>query len=191
MEISIKNVEIAIIGAGHGGLVTATHLSNHGYDVHVFEKLSEEKIGYEWHDAIDPKVFSYIELPELIQDLEYSIVLNHRYIFPEQKKPMNMNLPPEERSWAIHRKSLIKKLLNIAKKAGVIIHYGIDINKPLLENDIIQGIIVEGNEIRANLVIDNAGLFTPIRSNLPESYGITRDFHRGQIFTHIGHILMR
>jgi flavin-dependent dehydrogenase len=115
-------------------------------------------------------------------------MFNYNFLSPDQKTMLATNLPPENREWSIARRILIKNLVERAKSAGVHFHFSTKVLNPLIEKNEIIGIIYEQNgqtqteTIKAKLIIDNAGLHTPIRSNLPDSFNITQKLCRGQIF---------
>jgi len=55
--------KIAIVGAGHGGLVAAHILGRHGYKVDIFEKNKQGEVSYDWHDDVTPHVFTRLNIP--------------------------------------------------------------------------------------------------------------------------------
>jgi flavin-dependent dehydrogenase len=174
--------DICVVGAGHGGLVTAIWLARNGYPVHVFERLAEDQMGHDWRDDIDWHAFHYAGLDDILAQDEYYVMLNYTFISPDQKTAITTKLQPHEREWSVDRKILIRNLIKRAKEAGVTFHFKTPITEPLLENDRIIGVKANDQEIRAALVIDNAGLHTPIRPKLPSHYQIPAQLHRGEIF---------
>ncbi|HOO23383.1 MAG TPA: NAD(P)/FAD-dependent oxidoreductase [Clostridia bacterium] len=173
--------KILIAGAGHGGLVTGAYLAEKGFDVEVFEKEKRENLGYDWHDTIKNYTFALAGIkvnPEDIayrkDNIFYPPSLGIEVIVPET--------PREKVDLEVDRKTLYDYLIDNAVSKGVKIHYEKKVNGPLIVNGKIAGLIVCGEEIKADLVIDAAGMYSPVRELLPESYGINSAFSEGDVF---------
>jgi flavin-dependent dehydrogenase len=180
----LVSVEISIVGAGPGGLITGSILAKNGYDVHIFECNDEQKLGYDWRDDIDWRAFNYIGIPvsEILDESEHYVMMNYTFTSPDEKTEMTTNIPPESREWSIDRKILIRNLIRYAKKCGVIFHFGCIVQKPIIKEGKITGVITSQGSINANIIIDNAGLSTPIRTQMPEAYLMPKKLNRGEIF---------
>lgn len=174
--------KIVVAGAGHGGLVSAIKLCENGYDVTVYEKSNEASMGYDWTDDFDINVFDEVELPRPRKSTYY---LKHNWTFvsPDKETYVSINIPEADRDVSMERKPLIKHLIDLAKETGVKIHYGITVKGPCIENDKVVGIIFDdGNAVRADLVIDAAGLKSPIREQLPDGYGVVKKWKERESF---------
>ena len=57
--------KIIVIGAGHGGLITASLLSKYGFDVTIYEKRLEKDLGYDWQDTFNISPFVKLGIPIL------------------------------------------------------------------------------------------------------------------------------
>jgi heterodisulfide reductase subunit A-like polyferredoxin len=47
-DTHLTRPKIAVIGAGLTGVSAAAHIIGHGFDVHIFEKGSEDNVGGIW-----------------------------------------------------------------------------------------------------------------------------------------------
>ena len=174
--------EIIIAGAGHGGLITSIKLAKKGYNVHIFEKKKRiEDISWDWCDIFDINVFNRINLPKPDKSL-YDIPINSYFVSPDEKHELFIKLPEEKRGISMDRKILINYLIKLAEDAGVHIHLNEKINAPIIKENKIVGIKLKTSEVKGDLIIDSAGIKTPIRTQLPENYGLRKSLKRGEIF---------
>jgi len=174
--------KIIVAGAGHGGLVAAAYLAEQGYDVKVFEKKKREDLGYDWHDTIGRDTFEYAGIKEY-DSSELSPRRNSTFYAPSLKTPVSFDVEPGREAWEIERKTLYDYLIKNAETKGVKMNYSVNISSPLLDkNDNVSGIIADGKEIPADLVIDSAGLFSPVIAGLPAKYGIFDTYTNRDIF---------
>ncbi len=165
--------KIIVAGAGHGGLVAAIKLAESGHEVLVFEKKEKENMGMPQSDAVEKSAFAYadIPIPEGCKTVRNAITF-----IPKEKGVAPFTLPPpEEESVLIDRKILINTLLDLCEKAGVQIFYGIEIIAPILLGNRVCGIKTAGQDFYADLVIDACGVYSPVRSNLPDYMCINRE----------------
>ena len=178
--------KILVAGAGHGGLSAAINLAKSGYDVTVYEKQKRDEMGYDWEDAIELSAFDFAEIER--PDESIYIKSHHMaYMSPNGKHVLHM--PYDKgigRRVHMERKGLIKHMLSEAEKAGVKLVFETEIVAPIFENNRIAGMIikdVEGEKrLESDLLIDAAGLFSPIRMQLPASAGIVKEFSDRNIF---------
>ncbi|TFF99061.1 MAG: hypothetical protein EU540_07300, partial [Promethearchaeota archaeon] len=174
--------EIIVAGAGHGGLITSIKLAKKGYDVHIFErKKNIEDLSWDWCDIFDFNVFDRIKLPKPDNSL-YEIPINIQFVSPDEKHELFIDLPVEKRGISMERKILIKFLIEFAKDAGVNIHLNERVDKPVIKEKKIIGLKLKTSEVKGDLIIDSAGINTPIRTQLPENYGLNESLKRGEVF---------
>ncbi|TFG23438.1 MAG: NAD(P)/FAD-dependent oxidoreductase [Promethearchaeota archaeon] len=174
--------EIIVAGAGHGGLITSIKLAKKGYDVHIFErKKNIEDLSWDWCDIFDYNVFDRIKLPKPDNSL-YEIPINIQFVSPDEKHELFIDLPVEKRGISMERKILIKFLIEFAKDAGVNIHLNERVDKPVIKEKKIIGLKLKTSEVKGDLIIDSAGINTPIRTQLPENYGLNESLKRGEVF---------
>ena len=80
------------------------------------------------------------------------------------------------------RKSLISLLIEYAEKCGAKIRFGVEIKAPVIERDKVSGIETSDGKFEADLVIDSAGVFSPLRTQLPDKFGIEKLPKHGDLF---------
>lgn len=175
--------KILIAGCGHGGLVAGSYLSEKGYDVSIYEAQKREDLGYNWGDTIELNALDYASI-KLKSDKELIAVEKSSFYAPSLKTPLYFSYPEDSKIYEIERKLLYKYLIDRAIKAGVKIYYKHKVENVVTEkvrNKII-GLIVNGKEVLGDLIIDSAGMFSPVRLNLPECYQIQKELKSGQTF---------
>lgn len=178
--------KILVAGAGHGGLSAAINLAKAGYDVTVIEKQARADMGYDWEDALELSAFDFAEIAR--PDESIYIKSHHMaYMTPDGEYVLNM--PYDKgigRRVHMERKGLIAHLLSEAEKAGVKLVFEKEIISPVVERNWVKGMrIKDGDEeviLESDLLIDAAGLFSPIRMQLPASAGIVKEFSDRNIF---------
>ena len=172
--------KIIVAGAGHGGLIAAAHLAQKGYDVTVYERNKRKELGYDWLDAIDPKVFDEVGLPHI---KEGSFERNGDMMFYNPALSAPILVPEEgEGSAKIERKYIYDKMIRFAKESGVKIVYHTTVLSPIMDGTRVAGINTTEGKIYADLIIDSCGIDSPLRSNLPHACDIIRDYEYGDCF---------
>lgn len=174
--------KIIVAGAGHGGLSAAAILAKNGYDVTVYEKQTPDTIGHDWHDAMDIPAFRFADIPIPPEEC-FKRGLHMCYYNPKKTVKLNMDEGPGASSSdgiTIDRKFLIRYLSDHCKTCGVKFVYGADIRNALTEGTRVIGIsaVIDGEEkeIFGDMIIDAAGMYSPLRSNLPDEFGIQKHF---------------
>lgn len=173
---------IIVAGAGHGGLTAAAYLAKAGYQVDLYERNKREDLGYDWHDTMNNRTFEYAGITE-INKKDLHNRKDSTFYAPSLRTQISFDVPVGKVDVEIERKVLYNYLINNAVDKGVKIHYETKIKAPLIDKtgDVI-GLIVDDKEIRADMVIDSAGMHSAIRNNLPESYNINKAYKGNQIF---------
>lgn len=183
----MKNILVA--GAGHGGLSAAAILAKNGYDVTVVEKSSRADIGHDWIDAMDIPAFRFADIP--IPDEEnFTRGLHMCYFNPKKTKKLNMDAGPglsASDNITIDRKFLINYLIDHCEACGVRFIFDTAITSAITDgNDTVLGVnaLSNGEEIQffADMTIDAAGMNSPVRRSLPESFGIQKDIPEDETF---------
>lgn len=166
---------ILVAGAGHGGLSAAIHLAKAGFDVTVVEKQARDALGYDWDDAIRRNTFQHADLPNPPEDL---FIHGERmsYRGPSKRKVVIAPNPPSSNCVFIDRKGLLKYLLDLAEESGVRLRFERKILGAVVEGDRVTGLRVAcpagETFMPADLVIDAAGMHSPVRASLPAEAGI-------------------
>lgn len=165
-----KNIIIA--GAGHGGIVAGYYLAQNGYTVTVYEKKKKNRLGYPQADAIHLDGFeeSGIPVPE-----EYKVKRT-----PITFSVLGTDLPPvtqgdsgETYNVEIDRKALYKYLIGMAEEVGVRFVYDCEIVAPIVLGSRVAGLKTAKGDVYGDLIIDACGMYSPVRSQLPEFMNIT------------------
>ena len=172
--------KIVIAGAGHGGLVAGAVLAQAGYDVTVYERKIRSELGYDWEDAIDMRVFAECGL-EPPKKEHYSFNGDMKYYNPNLKAPLVV--PANGKGSAVfERREIYDVLIDNAEKSGVRIIYSTEILSPVMDGLRVVGIRTSDGVVDADLVIDAAGINTPLRSRLPVCCNVDRDYGYGECF---------
>ena len=175
---------IIVAGAGHGGLTAAYNLAKIGYDVTVFEMKEKDELGHDWHDGLDFSAFDGSGIPRPNEDM-YTMGIPQ--VFHNPSCTASVKIPHEGRDgFNMDRKVLIRYLADCAEKAGAKLRFGIRVLGPVTIGSKVIGIkYSENSEIRTalcDLVIDAAGVHSPVRRNLPQKCGIENDILPKDIF---------
>ena len=172
--------KIVVAGAGHGGLVAGAILAQAGYDVTVYERKIQSELGYDWEDAIDLRVFAECGLePPQKDEIEFNGDM--KYYNPNLKAPLVVRSNGKG-SAVFERKEIYDVLLKNAEQSGVKIIYSTEILSPVMDGLRVVGIRTSDGVVDADLVIDAAGINTPLRSRLPVCCNVDRDYGYGECF---------
>ncbi|MEX2682041.1 MAG: NAD(P)/FAD-dependent oxidoreductase [Candidatus Sigynarchaeota archaeon] len=174
---------ITIAGAGHGGLVAGILLVRNGFDVTLFEQNSRDALGYDWHDDFYLESFDKAGLPRPPSS-DFTRRKNISFHSPGLTHVLSTNVPENQLEIQMDRKVLYARLLAHAEEAGVKLNFNTHVSGPLVKGHpaIVCGLVVDGKEIEADLVIDAAGLSSPVRRGLPADYHITHDVVAPDVF---------
>ncbi|MBR1747425.1 MAG: NAD(P)/FAD-dependent oxidoreductase [Clostridia bacterium] len=178
-------MKIIVAGAGHGGLVAGALLSKNGHDVTVIEKSDDVKdLGYEWEDRFDFDLLA--ETIGVSTDDFPTGAWQYRgdsvFVSPSKNTFVKIKFSDENRQKIMWRKPLIAMLVDFAEKSGVKFVFGKTIVAPLLAGPRVVGVETEEEKFFCDLVVDAAGVFSPVRTNLPEELLIERSPKRGDLF---------
>ena len=172
--------KIVVAGAGHGGLVAGMKLAAAGYEVTVYERKIRADLGYDWEDAIDFRIFADcgLEPPEK-EEIEFNGDM--KFYNPNLKAPIVV--PANGKGSAVFERSEIYDvLISAAEQNGVKIIYNTEIIAPVMNGLRVTGIRTSDGVVDADLVIDAAGINSPIRRNLPVCCNVDRDYGYGECF---------
>ncbi len=177
--------KILVAGAGHGGLTAAVNLAKNGYDVTVIEAKDKASMGHDWHDTMNMSAFDMSGIPRPSRDM---YIESKAQSFRNPAGTVVIDLPFENTNegFFIDRKVLITYLIECAEAAGVKFKFSHKILSPLTERNKVKGLkITDGEntaELFADLIIDAAGLNSPVRKNLPLSCGVQRTIEQKNVF---------
>ncbi len=181
-----KNILIA--GAGHGGLSAAAILAKNGYSVKVIEKADKNTIGHDWHDAMDIPAFHFADIPVPPED-KFRRGLRMCYYNPKKTVKLNMDGGPgvsQSSCITIDRQYLIRYLIEHCENMGVQFIFNTEILCGITNGSRVVGIKAlkdgEEKEFYGDMVIDAAGMNSPVRRNLPEELGIQNEIPEEETF---------
>lgn len=176
--------KIVVVGAGHGGLIAAAKLAKNGFNVTVFEKRKKNDLGHDWEDR-----FTFELLSELIdKDIKDFPEGCWRYrgdcafVSPAKRKKVIINYDNNTKQKIMWRVPLLNMLIEYAEKCGVHFEFEREVYSPVIENHYITGITTSDGIIKCDMLIDAAGVFSPIRRNLPNEAEIEKEPRRGDLF---------
>jgi len=163
--------KIIVAGAGHGGLAAAALLAKKGLEVTVYERGNEGTLGHDWMDVFAPKALKAADLPFPAED-KYEHKGNMTFYSPNMKTPLHQDVQPDQLELKMERSDIYALLIENALACGVNIVYDCAVIGPLLNGDRVTGIRTAQGDHYADLIIDAAGLHSPIRTQLPKMCGI-------------------
>ena len=177
---------IIVAGAGHGGLTAAYNLARAGHDVCVYERETYETVGHDWHDGMWLRTFDLVGMPRPT-DMEFRP--NKDMVFYNPKKNVNftLNFGPSPETAFVDRRELVKYLVRQCESAGVRFVFGADVFSAVCGPDRVRGIRFRGADGReetvfGDLVIDAAGMDSPVRRSLPARFGVPREIPDADAF---------
>lgn len=180
-------MEILIAGAGHGGLCAAGILAKNGMDVTVLERNPEADLGYDWTDIFNLACFSEAGIP-LPEPREYRQSEDMTFVSPSWGATLTAAAIREPGAEVVmERRAILRHLIAFARGGGAKLVFETVVLGPLVDGNRVTGLLVKDGDgerrILADLVIDAAGMRSPVRTQLPERLGIQREFGREQYFT--------
>jgi len=182
-ERVMNMMKILVAGAGHGGLVAAGLLAKQGADVTVIERGVEENLGHDWTDIFKLECFEQAGIP-LPPEHEYERHCEMTFFGPSCNGDITARGKPEESTeFMMERRIILRHLIQFARGNGAKLVFETEIDGPVIEGERVAGLMVGGKELRADLVVDAAGMDSPVRRQLPANFGIVKDFRRDQYFT--------
>ena len=168
-----KDKKIIVLGAGLGGLLAAYRLGQAGFDVTVYEKKPKSDLGYPWHDSVKPDTFSDVKLQVPKEALIKKQRLN---FFCLQSDSFVRQKEKAENSYDVDRKMLLHYMLNLAESCCNVV-YDAAPDSLIVDNEQIKGVVIGGEKICADLVIDSTGCTSPYRKDVPEKFLIQSDIN--------------
>jgi len=170
---------IIVAGAGHGGLTAAYNLAKAGHSVTVYERSARGETGHDWHDGLSLTTFDRVNIPRPDASL---LTPNKDMVFYNPKKTVTLELyyGDTPNSVFIDRQKLVEYLIDQCERVGVNFVFGAEVICAACSSDRVRGIKVKDGSgkiktVFADLVIDAAGMDSPVRKSLPESFGVMND----------------
>lgn len=173
--------KIIVAGGGHGGIAAAAILAQNGYDVTVYEKNSRDKMGLDQRDVFDKKGLFACGIAMPARD-KYRLKNDMTLFNPSRTRRLKQHVPAEQLEIQMERKELYDHIIAHAERCGVKFVYGTEVKAPLMLGGRVAGIKTEDEAVFADLVIDAAGINSPVRKGLPSALGIQGEPAEGDIF---------
>ena len=180
------NKKIIVAGAGHGGVTAAAILAKKGFDVTVYEKKDRENPGFDWHDTFRINCFDDAGIP---RPPENNCKKSFPLSFTNPSKTVRISLPDtnDGTNCSVDRKYLISYLINYAENNGVKFVFNTEVTGIIADDNRIMGIVItEGQQkstVQSDLLIDSAGIDSPVRKLLPKKFMIENELPHSSIFT--------
>ncbi len=165
------NKRIVIIGAGQGGLTAAAHLAKNGYDVALYERGKRGGISYPWTDVLSKKIFHEAGLDQPPVE-QFTAEPAWTFIPPSEKDYIVIPENPASGNVSMNRQALSEHLIRCAERAGAKLFFNSPVSDLLFDGDRVCGIVVSGEKVYADLVIDSSGLLSPFRGKVPDKFGL-------------------
>ena len=168
------SARIVVAGAGHGGIAAAALFAQKGYDVTLVEQNEEASLGYDWRDCIQLSCFEETGLEPPPQS-EMEPLYNLSYFNPRK----TVCIPPKRErsssSLVIERKFFLQHLLRLARESGVKLCFSCSAKRAVMNGTRVVGLETEQGVLPCDLLIDAAGIDSPVRRSLPEECGVLRE----------------
>ncbi|HPN93363.1 MAG TPA: hypothetical protein PLS19_02230 [bacterium] len=176
-----KTYDVSIAGAGVAGCLIARNIAKAGYSVAVLEKCDREAMGHDWWDTVEARVFEEIDVPPPPTD-EIKGAFNFLLYSPMSCVNINANMPPTHLN--LDRKSLAKRMIDLAEEAGADLFFNTTVLGPLMEEEMVAGVRYsrgeELGEIAAKISVDASGMDGILRSAVPEKFGFANKLRKDE-----------
>ena len=166
--------KIIVAGGGHGGIGCAALLARKGFDVTVYEKCERADIGYDWTDIFDKKAFAAIGMDMPSED-KWCLKNDMTFYGPNMTMALVQNTPVDQLEIQMERKVIYDCIIEYAESCGVKFEFGNAVEAPIMLGNRVVGVKTEKGEVFGDLVIDNCGMNSPVRAQLPEYLGIQHE----------------
>lgn len=184
MKGAVNMKKIIVAGAGHAGLAAAAKLAENGFDVTVIEKNSRSAMGHDWEDRFDFSLLSEITGKDTagFPAGSWRYRGDCAFLSPAKRKKIEIFYDETTRQKVMWRKPLLDMLIENAEEKGAKILFDTEILSPVCEETGVKGVATALGEFTGDIVIDSAGAFSPVKKNLPDSFGIDKEIKRGDLF---------
>lgn len=166
--------KIIVAGLGHGGIAAAALIAKQGHDVTVYEKKSEGTLGYDWTDIFAPQALGIAGMNMPPED-KYEFKEDMTFFNPSFTKKLQQHVPQDKLEIKMERRDIYEHFISNALECGVKIVYDCEVEGPIVLGNRVVGIKTEKGDFYGDLVIDACGMRSPVRTNLPCSFGLDKE----------------
>ena len=163
--------KIIVAGGGHGGIAAGALLSENGFDVTVYEQKKREDMGYDWTDIFDRKGLFACNMQMPPED-KYLLKNDMTFFNPSRTVTVKQHVPEDQLEIQMERKDIYDHIISHAEECGVKFKYEKAVKGPVFLGGRVVGIETEDGVEYADLVIDAAGINSPLRTQMPQCFGI-------------------
>ncbi|MFX1572186.1 MAG: geranylgeranyl reductase family protein [Promethearchaeota archaeon] len=175
MEKIQNSFDVIVVGAGTAGTTAARFASKNGLKVCLIDRKQRDHIGDKiCGDAVGNEIFDFLNINHP-KDEELSCHIKGAKLYsPNLKKCITLK-DPKQAGYIINRLEFGQRLLNETLDAGVEQFLDNTMALDLLyKNGEINGLKVklpngERTELKANILIDGSGFYTPLRRKIRSS----------------------
>ncbi len=174
--------KIIVAGLGHGGIAVAAILARAGFDVTVYEQKKEGTLGYDWTDIFAPDALAVAGMPMPPKD-KFEYKEDMTFFGPSMRTGLRQHVPQDKLEIKMERRDIYAHFIKHALECGVKIEYEHKVLGPLILGSRVAGIKTDKGDIYGDLIIDSCGMNSPVRTNLPEEFGIEKEVARNEKIT--------
>lgn len=172
--------KVIVIGLGQGGALVAGKLALAGYDVEVFERASRGATSHDWHDDIR---FDIFEICGIAPPPTHCYTQKSKWLFVSPDEKNSLKVPPAKpmEEVSVSRRGLVDHLVALAEESGAKVHFDTPVERLVLDGDSVVGVVVDGEELHADLVVDASGFNSPFRAQIPAKFGVPAEAGKGGV----------
>lgn len=170
--------KIIIAGAGIGGLILAKELEGKGYEITIIEKNTVKGLSFDWHDDVECGIVDEFDID--LSKIKHYLKQDWAFVFPEVEEVIGLQIPDEKKDISIHRRDLSKYLIGKLKEAKI--DEGNAIKGAICKEGKVIGVRTNKGDILGDLIVDCCGVDSPVRSSLPDEFGVIQKIAEEDVF---------
>jgi len=175
MENIQKSFDVIVVGAGTGGTTAARFIAKKGLEVCLIDRKPRDKIGDKiCGDAVGNEIFDLLNINHPKSEELSCHIKGAKIYSPNLKKCLTL-IDPKQAGYIVNRKEFGQRLLNESIDVGIKQFLDKTMALDLIYNNgTVNGLRVklengEKSELKAKLVIDASGFYSPIRKTIKSS----------------------
>jgi geranylgeranyl reductase family protein len=149
-------IDVAVVGAGPGGLSCAARLASEGFDVGVFEEHAEVGVPTHCTGVVSPELSEFFKLPD-------HVILNRltaaRLVSPTgYAAEILWDHSDREEIFVVDRRAMDAELARTATQAGAVVHFGARVESLTVGRTCVEIGLRGMPEVRARACVLAAGV---------------------------------